>query len=126
MADAIITRTDARAQGIKFYFTGKPCPMGHVTRRFVSTCGCVDCGLIKSRTRDAARRAARGPVGPNVPAKREGLRSVWINRRHDRPGWGATPQPADEWTYNLEFNSMGDFADAVDGAFTGTRGQGGA
>ena len=28
----------------------------------------------------------------HVPAKREGLPSVWINRRHDRPGWGATPQ----------------------------------
>lgn len=27
----------------------------------------------------------------HVPAKREGLPSVWINRRHDRPGWGATP-----------------------------------
>ena len=62
----------------------------------------------------------------HVPAKREGLPSVWINRRHDRPGWGATPQPSDEWTYNLEFNSMGDFADAVDGAFTGTRSHGGA
>ena len=30
----------------------------------------------------------------HVPAKREGLPSVWINRRHDRPGWGATPAPA--------------------------------
>ena len=29
----------------------------------------------------------------HVPAKREGLPSVWINRRHDRPGWGATPEP---------------------------------
>ena len=56
----------------------------------------------------------------HVPAKREGLPSVWINRRHDRPGWGATPQPSEEWTYNLEFTSMADFADAVDRAFTGT------
>lgn len=55
----------------------------------------------------------------HVPAKREGLRSVWINRRHDRPGWGATPEPTDEWTYDLEFPSMGDFADAVDAAFAG-------
>jgi 2-haloacid dehalogenase len=53
----------------------------------------------------------------HVPAKREGLPSVWINRRHDRPGWGATPEPSEEWTYNLEFKSMGDFADAVDQAF---------
>jgi putative hydrolase of the HAD superfamily len=55
----------------------------------------------------------------HVPAKREGLPSVWINRRHDRPGWGATPEPGQDFSYDLEFHSMGDFADAVDGAFTG-------
>jgi 2-haloacid dehalogenase len=53
----------------------------------------------------------------HVPAKREGLPSVWINRRHDRPGWGATPEPGADWTYNLEFTSMAAFADAVDWAF---------
>jgi putative hydrolase of the HAD superfamily len=55
----------------------------------------------------------------HVPAKREGLPSVWINRRHDRPGWGATPEPAEAWSYDLEFPSMGAFADAVDEAFSG-------
>jgi putative hydrolase of the HAD superfamily len=54
----------------------------------------------------------------HVPAKREGLASVWINRRHDRPGWGATPQPAEEWSFDLEFNSMAEFADAVERAFS--------
>jgi 2-haloacid dehalogenase len=58
----------------------------------------------------------------HVPAKREGLPSVWINRRHDRPGWGATPKPSEEWTYDLEFASMGEFADAVDRAFMGVSG----
>jgi 2-haloacid dehalogenase len=53
----------------------------------------------------------------HVPAKREGLPSVWINRRHDRPGWGATPEPSDEFTYALEFPTMAAFADAVDAAF---------
>jgi putative hydrolase of the HAD superfamily len=53
----------------------------------------------------------------HVPAKREGLASVWINRRHDRPGWGATPAPSGEWHYDLEFPSMAAFADAVDEAF---------
>jgi 2-haloacid dehalogenase len=53
----------------------------------------------------------------HVPAKREGLPSVWINRRHDRPGWGATPAPPPEWTCDLEFTSMASFADAVDQAF---------
>jgi 2-haloacid dehalogenase len=54
----------------------------------------------------------------HVPAKREGLLSVWINRRHDRPGWGATPEPSQQWSYNLEFTSMADFADAVERAFS--------
>jgi 2-haloacid dehalogenase len=53
----------------------------------------------------------------HVPAKKEGLPSVWINRRHDRPGWGATPEPDEQWSYALVCNSMGEFADAVDGAF---------
>jgi 2-haloacid dehalogenase len=53
----------------------------------------------------------------HVPAKREGLPSVWINRRRERPGWGATPEPAGEFSYDVEFGSMGEFADAADAAF---------
>jgi putative hydrolase of the HAD superfamily len=66
--------------------------------------------------RGALLHVAQSLFHDHVPAKREGLRSVWINRRHDRPGWGATPQPSDEWTYDLEFTSMAEFADAVDEA----------
>ncbi|MFN8191208.1 MAG: HAD-IA family hydrolase [Nocardioidaceae bacterium] len=53
----------------------------------------------------------------HVPARREGLPSVWINRRHDRPGWGATPEPSGTWSYDLELPSMVALADAVDRAF---------
>ncbi len=59
----------------------------------------------------------------HVPAKREGLPSVWINRRHDRPGWGATPEPTGPWAYGLSFNSMAEFADAVDQACNGLPGE---
>jgi len=71
--------------------------------------------------RDELLHVAQSLFHDHVPAKREGLRSVWINRRHDRPGWGATPEPSDEWSYDLELASMGDFADAVDRAFAGGR-----
>ena len=53
----------------------------------------------------------------HVPAHREGLDSVWINRRHSRPGWGATPEPSDAYSYGLEFASMAHFAAAADDAF---------
>src|SRR5205085_3530041 len=32
----------------------------------------------------------------HVPAKRAGFPTVWINRRHERSGWGATPAPPAE------------------------------
>jgi 2-haloacid dehalogenase len=49
----------------------------------------------------------------HVPAKRAGLPTVWINRRHSRPGTGATPRPAVQVTPDWEFPSMRAFADAV-------------
>lgn len=55
----------------------------------------------------------------HVPARRRGLPSVWINRRHDRPGWGATPEPSAEYGYDLEYPSMAAFTDAVETAFRG-------
>ena len=70
--------------------------------------------------RSALLHVAQSLFHDHVPAKREGLASVWINRRHDRPGWGATPEPSEDWTYILEFTSMADFADTVDRAFQGT------
>ena len=50
----------------------------------------------------------------HVPAKAAGLPTAWINRRHERPGWGATPAPPSEVTPDWTFTSMAAFADAVD------------
>lgn len=47
----------------------------------------------------------------HVPAKQLGLSSVWIDRRHDRPGSGATP-PA-EATPDARFVDMASFAAAA-------------
>jgi 2-haloacid dehalogenase len=49
----------------------------------------------------------------HVPAKRAGLPTVWIHRRHDRGGWGATPQPPAPVTPDWEFPSMAAFAAAA-------------
>jgi 2-haloacid dehalogenase len=47
----------------------------------------------------------------HVPARKLGLSTVWIDRRHDRPGSGATP-PANA-SPNATFPSMAAFADAA-------------
>jgi 2-haloacid dehalogenase len=49
----------------------------------------------------------------HVPAQQAGLRTVWINRRLGRPGWGATPAPPARVVPDWEFSSMAALADAV-------------
>ena len=49
----------------------------------------------------------------HVPARQAGLATVWINRRHDRPGWGATPPPDAGVIPDAEFPSLRAFADAA-------------
>jgi 2-haloacid dehalogenase len=67
--------------------------------------------------REELLHVAQSLFHDHVPAKREGLATVWINRRHDRPGWGATPEPAEAWSYDLELRSLGELAAAADTAF---------
>lgn len=50
----------------------------------------------------------------HVPAKAAGLPTVWIDRRHEKAGWGATPAPSAPVTPDWTFRSMAAFADAVD------------
>lgn len=38
-------RKTAKASGLKWYFTGKPCSRGHVSERLVSNCCCKLCAL---------------------------------------------------------------------------------
>ena len=39
----IVTRKEAKERGLAWYFTGKPCPHGHVAERWASTSRCVVC-----------------------------------------------------------------------------------
>lgn len=49
----------------------------------------------------------------HAPAAVAGLPSVWINRRHNRPGWGATPDPGSPVQPGWTFNSMAEFAETA-------------
>jgi hypothetical protein len=41
----LITRKEAIAQGLRYYYTGVPCPKQHVSKRKVSNKNCFDCGM---------------------------------------------------------------------------------
>jgi hypothetical protein len=48
-APAIIARKDAKACGLTRYYTGLPCPNGHVAERFVSGWTCTACVVPKTK-----------------------------------------------------------------------------
>jgi 2-haloalkanoic acid dehalogenase type II len=64
--------------------------------------------------RDKLLHVAQSLFHDHVPAKGRGMTTVWINRRHADPGWGATPNPQADVTPNWTFTSMAEFADAVE------------
>lgn len=64
--------------------------------------------------RDRLLHVAQSLFHDHVPAKERGMTTVWINRRHADPGWGATPNPLAEVTPDWTFTSMAEFADAVE------------
>ncbi|RWZ87292.1 MAG: hypothetical protein EO766_12265 [Hydrotalea sp. AMD] len=41
--EQIITRKEAKEQGLKHFFTGKPCPRGHIDKKLVSSSTCCTC-----------------------------------------------------------------------------------
>ena len=61
--------------------------------------------------RERILHVAQSLYHDHVPAKELGLTSVWIDRRRDRPGFGATP-PADA-SPAAAYPSMAAFADAA-------------
>ena len=97
--------------------------------RFTSVLTAQDIGSYKPSPRNfAALLAEAGRLGipparllhvaqslfhDHVPARQAGLATVWINRRHDRPGWGATPAPDVGVIPDAEFPSLRAFADAA-------------
>ena len=55
----IISKEAAKKQGLKRYYTGKPCPNGHIAERFV-TGKCVECNRERNKLRPKKGAAAPG------------------------------------------------------------------
>jgi 2-haloalkanoic acid dehalogenase type II len=56
--------------------------------------------------RETILHTAQSLFHDHAPAKRAGLASAWIDRRHDKAGWGATMPPPEGATYDFCFPGM--------------------
>lgn len=52
----LVSRQQARTDGLARYFTDKPCPKGHVTERYTSNGKCIECLKDPTHRREAQRR----------------------------------------------------------------------
>jgi len=58
MTQPIITRKEAKAQGLSFYFDGKPCKYGHVSLKRYPSSTCVDCDFKNKGRKPNLKRLA--------------------------------------------------------------------
>ena len=64
----IITRAEAKARGLKRYFTGKPCCNGHICERLVLG-GCIKCRSERRKVNRVCRKCSLPFVATNRPDK---------------------------------------------------------
>jgi hypothetical protein len=88
----IITRANALSQGLKHYFTGKPCKHNHICGRITSSRICIECNRVNRRLwyakhpkqdRDkskAYRRKNKEIVNARKRLKYDTMKDVWNAR----------------------------------------------
>ena len=74
-----ITRAQAKAQGLKQYFDGKPCKHGHVDARLVSNWVCMECARANSRLQHKAKSD-----DPSYKARQAAKTRAWRAENYER------------------------------------------
>lgn len=87
----IVPMAEARAIGLRWYFSGKPCPKGHLAKRNISNRECRQCINDKRAARrrsqpDAVRAKERDRHHRAIDARRDQSRQSYrrnIEKRHE-------------------------------------------
>ncbi len=66
----------------------------------------------RGTSRDKILHTAQSLYHDHLPARRLGLATAWIDRRHGRRGWGATMAPEEEVPVDFRFTSLAEMAAA--------------
>jgi hypothetical protein len=68
----LVTWSEAKASGLKHYFTGKPCKRGHIALRQTSALRCMECAKEKQaeRMKDPEKRAKQIKIVTEYNKKR--------------------------------------------------------
>lgn len=103
MSEPARTCAEAKARGLRHYFTGKPCKRGHVAQRMASNRQCTECLLQNGaayrdenrdqvRERDRQRYAAKGAAAVER-VKRYYAENADARREYRRRQYASNPEP---------------------------------
>jgi hypothetical protein len=91
-----ISRTQAKRQNLRHYYSGKPCKRGHFSPRFIECCKCVECSRVQSlqgmlrwyqdNSEEARERARRRRIenGDAIRAAQRARNKTPSNREKER------------------------------------------
>ena len=70
---------------------------------------------LKARDIDAGQllHVAQSLYHDHEPAQQLGIRTCWVDRRHDKNGWGAVPSPAGDVNPNFRITDMRQLVDYI-------------
>jgi hypothetical protein len=91
----LVARSEALAQGLLRYFTGKPCGRGHVAERSTSNRGCLQC-----HADDMFIRQTNNPQHARVLDARSRNRRPWDSQRPLKEN-----RTEEEWRRQLDYMS---------------------
>jgi hypothetical protein len=91
-AETVISRGGAKAAGLTRYYTGKPCPAGHISEHLVSNASCVACRAGRVRTNERFQPdandagtydafKARQRVHPHIEERTARIRTIFDEYR---------------------------------------------
>tara|TARA_X000000950_G_C13764476_1_gene598277 strand:- start:560 stop:910 length:351 start_codon:yes stop_codon:yes gene_type:complete len=79
--EEIISCKEAKAKGLTFYFTGKPCIRGHIAKKRVSDRSCIECKRILGKVYDSKPERKKYKAELEKKARAEGKRKESENKR---------------------------------------------
>jgi hypothetical protein len=88
----IISRSEAKKKGLKYFFTGKPCKHGHIAPQYVSCYKCVKCNKLNGSAwykdnKERHRKLTKNWRKNNIERARELDREWYYNNPDKRHQW---------------------------------------
>lgn len=83
--EEIISCKEAKEKGLPFYFTCKPCKIGHISKKRVSDRSCLECKKITNQIYDSKPERKKYKAELEKKVRAEGKRKESENKRANTP-----------------------------------------